>query len=425
MTTTTSPDIASVPLTANGGTPPDIAALRRDFPILGRAVRGKQLVYLDNAATTQKPRSVIDAERRYYEEENANIHRGVHFLSQQATFAYERARGRIGTFLNVADRSEIIFTRGTTEAINLVAHGYGRTHIGEGDEILLTEMEHHSNIVPWQLLCEERGARIRVVPVDDCGELLIDEYESMLSDRTRIVAVTHASNALGTINPIRAIVEAAHARNVPVLVDGAQGAPHMPVDIQDLDCDFYAFSGHKLFGPTGIGVLYGKRHHLDAMAPYEGGGSMIQSVSFESTTYAEVPQKFEAGTPNIAGAVGLEAAVDYVNEVGSERIAAWETELLAYATEQVTEIDGLRIIGTAAEKVGVLSFVMESAHPHDIGTVLDAEGVAIRTGHHCAQPLMQRFGVPATARASIAFYNTREEIDDLVDGLHKVNGVFA
>ena len=406
-------------------TPADITALRRDFPILGRAVRGKQLVYLDNAATTQKPRSVIEAERRYYEEENANIHRGVHFLSQQATFAYERARGRIGTFLNTGESSEIIFTRGTTEAINLVAHGFGRTHINPGDEILLTEMEHHSNIVPWQLIAAERDATIRVAPVDDDGQLLIDEYEKLLSERTKIVAVTHASNALGTINPIGAIVDLAHARGVPVFVDGAQGAPHMPVDVRALDCDFYAFSGHKLFGPTGIGALYGKRHLLDAMAPYEGGGSMIQKVSFEGTTYAEVPQKFEAGTPNIAGAVGLAAAIDYVNTVGAERIAAWETELLDYATATITQVDGLRLIGTAAAKVGVLSFVMESAHPHDIGTILDADGIAIRTGHHCAQPLMQRFGVPATARASLAFYNTREEIDGLVAGLRKVNEVMA
>ena len=406
-------------------TPADITALRRDFPILGRAVRGKQLVYLDNAATTQKPRSVIEAERRYYEEENANIHRGVHFLSQQATFAYERARGRIGTFLNAGDSSEIIFTRGTTEAVNLVAQGYGRTHIGEGDEILLTEMEHHSNIVPWQLIAAERDATIRVVPVDDDGQLRIAEFESLLSDRTKIVAVTHASNALGTINPIGTIVDLAHARGVPVFVDGAQGAPHMPVDVRALDCDFYAFSGHKLFGPTGIGALYGKRHHLDAMAPYQGGGSMIQKVSFEGTTYAEVPQKFEAGTPNIAGAIGLAAAIDYVNALGSERIAAWETELLDYATAMITLVDGLRLIGTAAAKVGVLSFVMESAHPHDIGTILDADGIAIRTGHHCAQPLMQRFGVPATARASLAFYNTREEIDGLVAGLCKVNEVMA
>ena len=406
-------------------TPADITALRRDFPILGRAVRGKQLVYLDNAATTQKPRSVIEAERRYYEEENANIHRGVHFLSQQATFAYERARGRIGTFLNTGESSEIIFTRGTTEAINLVAHGFGRTHINPGDEILLTEMEHHSNIVPWQLIAAERDATIRVAPVDDEGQLLIDEYEKLLNQRTKIVAVTHASNALGTINPIGAIVDLAHARGVPVFVDGAQGAPHMPVDVRALDCDFYAFSGHKLFGPTGIGALYGKRHLLDAMAPYEGGGSMIQKVSFEGTTYAEVPQKFEAGTPNIAGAVGLAAAIDYVNTVGAERIAAWETELLDYATATITQVDGLRLIGTAAAKVGVLSFVMESAHPHDIGTILDADGIAIRTGHHCAQPLMQRFGVPATARASLAFYNTREEIDGLVAGLRKVNEVMA
>jgi len=421
---TTAVEIADAPVRALT-TPADVAEWRRDFPILGRAVRGKQLVYLDNAATTQKPRSVIEAERRYYEEENANIHRGVHFLSQQATFAYERARGRVGTFLNAGDSSEIIFTRGTTEAINLVARGFGQTHIDAGDEILLTAMEHHSNIVPWQLIAAERGATIRVVPVDDDGELLIDEYEKLLNERTKIVAVTHASNALGTINPIRTIVDLAHARGVPVLVDGAQGAPHMPVDVRALDCDFYAFSGHKLFGPTGIGALYGKRHLLDAMAPYEGGGSMILQVSFEGTTYAEVPQKFEAGTPNIAGAVGLSAAIDYVNAIGCDRIAAWETELLDYATAAITQVEGLRLIGTAAAKVGVLSFVMDGAHPHDIGTILDADGIAIRTGHHCAQPLMRRYGVPATARASLAFYNTREEIDSLVTGLHKVNAVMG
>jgi cysteine desulfurase/selenocysteine lyase len=403
----------------------DVDGLRRDFPILGRAVRNKALVYLDNAATTQKPRSVIDAVSRFDEEENANIHRGVHFLSQQATYVYERARGRIAHFLNAQDSAEIVFLRGTTEAINLVAHSFGRPRIGSGDEIILTEMEHHSNIVPWQMLREETGAVLQVVPVDDDGVLVLDEYERLLTERTRLVAVTHASNALGTINDIAEITRLAHAKGIPVLVDGAQGAPHLPVDVRELDCDFYAFSGHKIFGPTGIGVLYGKRALLESMAPYQAGGSMIQSVTFDKTTFAELPNKYEAGTPNIAGAIGLEAAIDYVTALGLDRIAAHEKQLLDYATQQLTTIAGLRIIGNAAEKVGVVSFVMEQAHPHDIGTILDTEGVAIRTGHHCAQPLMQRFGVPATARASFAFYNTTAEIDVLVAGLRKVQEVFA
>ena len=403
----------------------DIDALRRDFPILGRAVRAKGLVYLDNAATTQKPRSVIDAVRRYNEEENANIHRGVHFLSQQATYVYERARGRIAHFLNAEDSSEIVFLRGTTEAVNLVAHSFGRPRIGAGDEILLTEMEHHSNIVPWQMLRDETGAVLRVVPVDDDGVLIMDEYERLLGERTRLVAVTHASNALGTINPIRDLTRLAHEKGVPVLVDGAQGVPHLPVDVRELGCDFYAFSGHKIFGPTGIGVLYGRKALLEAMAPYQTGGSMIQSVTFEKTTYAELPNKYEAGTPNISGAIGLEAAIDYVTALGTDRIAAHEERLLEYANQQLSAIDGLRIIGNAADKVGVISFVMDAAHPHDIGTILDTEGVAIRTGHHCAQPLMQRFGVPATARASFAFYNTIAEIDALVAALGKVQEVFG
>ena len=403
----------------------DVDTLRHDFPILGRAVRAKGLVYLDNAATTQKPRSVIDAVRRYNEEENANIHRGVHFLSQQATYVYERARGRIAGFLNAEDSSEIVFLRGTTEAVNLVAHSFGRSRVGAGDEIILTEMEHHSNIVPWQMLRDETGAVLRVVPVDDDGVLILDEYERLLGERTRLVAVTHASNALGTINPIRDITRLAHEKGVPVLVDGAQGVPHLPVDVRDLDCDFYAFSGHKIFGPTGIGVLYGRKALLEAMAPYQTGGSMIQSVTFEKTTYAELPNKYEAGTPNIAGAVGLEAAIDYVTALGPERIAAHEGRLLEYARQQLGAIEGLRIIGDAPDKVGVISFVMDAAHPHDIGTILDTEGVAIRTGHHCAQPLMQRFGVPATARASFAFYNTLAEIDALVAALAQVQEVFG
>ena len=403
----------------------DVDAVRRDFPILGRAVRNSALVYLDNAATTQKPRSVIDAVRRYNEEENANIHRGVHFLSQQATYVYERARGRIAHFLNAQDSGEIVFLRGTTEAINLVAHSFGRPRIGDGDEIILTEMEHHSNIVPWQLLRDETGAQLKIVPVDDDGVLVLDEFENLLGERTRLVAVTHASNALGTINDIAEITRLAHERDVPVLVDGAQGAPHLPVDVRALDCDFYAFSGHKIFGPTGIGVLYGKRELLESMAPYQAGGSMIQSVTFDKTTFAELPNKYEAGTPNIAGAIGLEAAIDYATALGLDNIAAHETQLLNYATQQLSAIPGLRIIGNAADKVGVLSFVMEQAHPHDIGTILDTKGVAIRTGHHCAQPLMQRFGLPATARASFAFYNTTSEIDALTAALCKVEEVFA
>jgi len=403
----------------------DLEAIRHDFPILQRAVRDRRLVYLDNAATTQKPRSVIDAVSRFYAEENANIHRGVHLLSQQATFAYERSRGRLGTFINAADNSELIFLRGTTEAMNLVAHSFVRPRLAPGDEILVSHMEHHSNIVPWQLLCEEKGASLRVIPMDDAGALCLDEYERLLTERTRIVAVAHASNALGTINPVADMTAMAHARGVPVVVDGAQGVPHMPVDVQALGCDFYAFSGHKVFAPSGVGVLYGKRQHLEAMPPYEGGGSMIRTVSFEGSTWAPPPTRFEAGTPNIGGAIGMEAAVDYVNGLGMEAIAAYEDELLVYATEQLSEIEGLRLIGTAPQKVSVLSFVMADAHPHDIGTILDMEGVAIRTGHHCAQPTMARYGVPATARASMAFYNTREDVDALVAALHKVKEVMG
>ena len=403
----------------------DLDAIRRDFPILQRAVRDRRLVYLDNAATTQKPRSVIDAVSRFYTEDNANIHRGVHLLSQQATFAFERSRGRIGTFINAADSAELVFVRGATEGINLVAHSFVRPRLGEGDEILVSHMEHHSNIVPWQLLCEEKGAILKVIPIDDAGALCLDELEQLITGRTRVLAVTHASNALGTINPVAEIVAVAHAHGVPVVVDGAQGVPHMSVDMQALDCDFYALSGHKVFAPSGIGVLYGKRQHLDAMPPYEGGGSMIRSVRFEGSTWADPPTRFEAGTPNIGGAIGLEAAIDYVNRIGIEAIAAYEDELLIYATERLTEIEGLRLIGTAPDKVSVLSFVMDDAHPHDIGTILDIEGVAIRTGHHCAQPTMERYGVPATARASLAFYNTREDVDALVAALHKVKEVMG
>jgi cysteine desulfurase/selenocysteine lyase len=403
----------------------DADKIRRDFPILQERIRGKELVYLDNGATTQKPLSVLYALQRYYATENSNIHRGVHFLSQQATFAYERARGRVAHFLNAGDTHEIVFVRGTTEGINLVAQTFGRQELKEGDEILISYMEHHSNIVPWQMLCEEKGAHLRVVPIDDNGEFLFDEYDKLLSERTKLVAVTQASNALGTITPLKEIITLAHAQGVPVLVDGAQGAPHMPVDVQELDCDFYTFSGHKIFGPTGVGVLYGKRDLLEAMPPWEGGGSMIKTVTFERTTYAEVPAKFEAGTPNIAGGIGLEAAIDYVNSVGVANIAAYETDLLHYASQALEQIEGLRLIGTAQHKVGVLSFVIDEVHPHDIGTILDAEGVAVRAGHHCAQPVMQHFGVPATVRASLAFYNTRKDIDTLVAALNKVKEVMT
>ncbi len=402
----------------------DVEKIRRDFPVLNEKIRDKKLAYFDNGATTQKPLTVIYTVQRFYTAENANIHRGVHFLSQQATFAYERARGRIGQFLNARDNSEIIFVRGTTEAINLVAHSYGRPNVGEGDEIIISHIEHHSNIVPWQMLCEEKSAKLKVVPINEAGEFLFDEYEKLLSERTKIVAVTHASNALGTILPIKEITTQAHKHGAVTVVDGAQGVPHLPVDMQDLDCDFYAFSGHKLFGPTGVGLLSGKTQLLEAMPPWEGGGWMIQRVSFEGTTYADPPIRFEAGTPNIAGGIGLEAAIDYVNSVGREAVAAYETELHDYTVEALGEVPGLRLIGTAREKVAVLSFVLGDIHPHDIGTILDAEGVAVRAGHHCAQPTMQFYQVPATVRASLAFYNTRGEIDTLVKALHKVNEVF-
>ena len=417
-------------MTATAKTPASAAGFdaeraRLDFPILRQLVHGQPLVYLDNAATTQKPQAVINALARYYERENANIHRGVHFLSERATEEYEKARKTARRFLNAASAGEIVFVRGATEAINLVAQSYGRAHVGAGDEVLITAMEHHSNIVPWQILCEQQGATLQVAPINDRGELLLDEMEKRLGPRTRMVAVTHVSNALGTINPVRRIVELAHARNIPVLVDGAQAAPHLPVDVQALDCDFYVFSGHKVYGPTGIGILYGKAALLEAMPPYQGGGEMILSVTFEKTVYNKPPQRFEAGTPHIAGAIGLAAALDYVTGLGIRAICAHECALLDYATGQLSAIAGLRLVGTAAEKAGVLSFVMDRVHPHDIGTILDAEGIAIRTGHHCAQPVMQRFGVPATARASFALYNTKEDVDALVRGIEKVRGIFA
>ena len=403
----------------------DVRRVRRDFPILSQKVHGRPLVYLDNAATTQKPQQVLDAIIRYYSEDNANVHRGVHQLSERATEAYERARAIAQRFLNAARPEEIIFVRGTTEAINLIAQAYGRHNVGAGDEVIITAMEHHSDIVPWQMLCEEKGAKLRVVPINDRGELVLEEYERLLGPKTRLVALAHVSNALGTINPVRRIVELAHQQGVPVLVDGAQAAPRMKVDVRELDADFYAFSGHKIYGPTGIGVLYGKASLLDAMPPYQGGGDMISSVTFEKTLYNKLPHKFEAGTPHMEGAIGLGAALEYVNRLGIEDIAAHEQEMLAYATEKVSAIPGVRLIGTAREKTGVLSFVLEPIHPHDIGTILDQEGIAIRTGHHCAQPVMQRFGVPATARASFGLYNTREDVDALVRGLNKVREVFA
>jgi cysteine desulfurase/selenocysteine lyase len=402
----------------------DVNKIREDFPILKQSVHGKPLIYLDNAATSQKPRTVIEATTRYYSSDNSNIHRGVHALSERATKEYEEARLKAQRFINAPHAHEIIFVRGTTEAINLVMSSYGRANVGEGDEVLITTMEHHSNIVPWQILCEEKRARLRVAPINDDGELIWDEFEKSLSEKTRIVAVAHVANSLGTINPVSKIVEAAHRRGIPVLIDGAQAAPHLRIDVQRLDCDFYTLSGHKLFGPTGIGVLYGKTALLDAMPPYEGGGDMIASVTFEKTTYNVLPHKFEAGTPNIAGTIAFGAAIDYVTEVGLDEIAGYEHDLLAYGTEALSRIPGLRLIGTAKEKASVLSFVIEGIHPHDIGTILDREGIAIRTGHHCAMPVMDRFGVPATSRASLAFYNTKEEIDALVAGIYKAKEVF-
>ena len=403
----------------------DPARVRADFPILDQKVHGKPLVFLDSAASSQKPRQVIDAMSRFYATDYANIHRGVYELSERATEAFEAAREKARSFLNAAEAREIVFVRGTTEAINLVAQTYGRRNVGPGDEVLITHMEHHSNIVPWQLLCEEKQAVLKVVPIDDRGALMMDELVKRLSPRTRIVAVTHVSNALGTVNPVGEIVRLAHARGVPVLVDGAQAVPHRRVDVRDLDCDFYAFSGHKVFGPSGIGVLYGKAALLEAMPAYQGGGEMILSVSFEKTTYKEIPHKFEAGTPDITGAVGLGAALDYVSALDLDEVAAYEAELLANATEHISRIPGVRLIGTAEKKASVVSFVIEGVHPHDVGTILDQEGIAVRTGHHCAQPVMDRFGVPATVRASLALYNTKADVDALVKGMERVREVFG
>ena len=405
--------------------PYDLARIREDFPILQTIVNGHRLAYLDNAASAQMPRQVLDRMIRYRTQEHANIHRGVHYLSETATAAYEGARGKVQRFVNAAEEREIIYTRGTTDSINLVMHGYGRKFLGEGDEIIVSQLEHHSNIVPWQMLCGEKGCKLRVIPCNDRGELLLDAYQKLFNERTKLVAVTHVSNALGTVNPVKEMIATAHARGVPVLIDGAQAAPHMRLDVRDLDCDFYCFSGHKMFGPTGIGILYGKAALLERMRPYQGGGDMILSVSFEKTTYNVLPYKFEAGTPPIAAGIGLGAAIDYLEGIGMDNIAAWEHELLRYATEQVGALQGVRIIGTAPHKAAVLSFTVKGVHPHDVGTILNEEGIAVRTGHHCAQPVMQRFGIPATVRASFAFYNTLAEIDQLVAGLRRVQKMFG
>tara|TARA_B100000929_G_scaffold280076_1_gene257785 strand:- start:3890 stop:5143 length:1254 start_codon:yes stop_codon:yes gene_type:complete len=412
---------------ASTASPPsfDAGRVRQDFPILDREVRGRRLAYLDNAATTQKPKVVLDVLTRYYTEHNANIHRGVHYLSEAATQAHEAARLTAQRFLNARQTREMIFTRNATEGINLVAQSFGRRHIGKGDEVVITGMEHHSNIVPWQLLCEQTGAVLRVVPIADDGELIWEEFERLVGSRTKLVAAVHLSNSLGTVNPVSRIVELAHQHGAVVLLDGAQAAYHFPVDVQALDCDFYVATGHKLYGPTGIGLLYGKAAHLEEMPPYQGGGDMISSVTFEKTTYNEIPYKFEAGTPHIAGAIGLGAAIKYLTGLGFDQVALHERELLAYATDALQQIPGLKLIGTAPEKASILSFVMEGIHPHDIGTIVDREGVAIRTGHHCTQPVMDRFGIPATARASLAMYNTRNDIDALVVALEQVRRVFA
>ena len=403
----------------------DVEKIRNDFPILKTTVHGKPLVYLDNAATTQKPQYVIDKANNYYKKYNANIHRGVHALSQEATEAFEESRIIVKKFINALGKNEIIFTRGTTESVNLVASTYGRVNINEGDEIIISHMEHHSNIVPWQMLCTEKNARLRVIPINDDGELIFEEFEKMINNRTKFVSIVYASNTLGTVNPVKKIIDLAHSYNIIVMLDAAQAVNHLPIDVQELDCDFLAFSGHKLYGPTGIGILYGKVNHLEAMPPYMGGGDMISKVSFEETTYNELPHKFEAGTPHISGAIGLGAAIEYIDNIGLENIARHENELLLYATEAVSDLTGLRIIGTAKEKISVLSFHFENVHPHDVGTFLDFEGVAIRTGHHCTQPLMKRFNIPATSRASFGMYNTKEEVNVLIAGLKKILEVFG
>jgi cysteine desulfurase / selenocysteine lyase len=417
--------VSAVVQTVRPGAALDLTRIRADFPILAQQINGKPLVYFDNAASAQMPRQVIDRLVRYQSAEHANIHRGVHHLSEVATAAYEGARGKIRKFINAREDREVIYTRGTTNALNLVMYSYGRAFIGAGDEIIVSQLEHHSNIVPWQMLCEEKGARLRVIPCNDAGELLLDEYRNLFNARTRLVGITHVSNALGSINPVKEMIATAHAHKVPVLVDGAQAVPHMKVDVQDLDCDFYAFSAHKMCGPTGIGILYGKASLLEKMPPFEGGGDMILSVTFEKTTYNALPYKFEAGTPPIAAAIGLGAAVDYLESVGMEQIAAHEHSLLDYATRALSQIEGVRIVGTARNKAGVLSFTLKGVHPHDVGTLLNEEGVAVRTGHHCAQPVMQRFGIPATARASFYFYNTLAEVDVLAAAVRKVRTLFG
>jgi cysteine desulfurase/selenocysteine lyase len=402
----------------------DVQRIRKDFPLLSQKIHGKPLVYLDNGATSQKPRAVIDALNHYYTTENSNIHRGVHYLSERATAAYEGAREKLRRFINAPRAEEIIFLRGTTEAVNLVSQSYGRAFLKEGDEIIISAMEHHSNIVPWQMLCQQIGARLRIIPINHDGELVLDEYRRLLNERTKFVAITHVSNALGTVVPIKTVIDLAHQRNVPVFVDGAQAMPHVKVDVQEIGCDFYAFSGHKLFGPTGVGVLYGRSELLERMPPYQGGGDMISLVTFEKTHYNVLPYKFEAGTPHIAGGIGMGAIVDYLEALNWEQVVEHEHDLLTYATEALLNIEGLRIVGTAKEKAAVISFIFENIHAHDVGTILDREGVAVRAGHHCAMPVMQRFGIPATARASFALYNTREEIDRLVKALHCVLKVF-
>ena len=416
--------IESAPAT-NAAVDWNVERIRADFPVLHQTVNGKPLIYLDNSASSQVPQVVIDRGSVYIEQEHSNIHRGVHYLSQKATTAYEGAREKVKRFINARESRECIFVRGATEGINLVMYGYGRKFIGEGDEIVISAMEHHANIVPWQMLCEEKGARLRVVPMNDAGELLLDAYDGLLNERTKLVSLIHVSTALGTINPVKEMIAQAHKYGVPVLIDGAQAAPHMPVDVQDLDADFYVFSGHKMYAPTGSGVVYGKAELLEKMNPFQGGGDMIKTVTFEKTTYAELPNKLEAGTPAIASQIGLGAAIDYLNGIGREKAAAYEAELLRYATERVSAIEGVRIIGTAKNKASVLSFIIDDIHPHDIGTILDQEGIAVRAGHHCAQPVMQRFNVPATARASFSFYNTKEEIDVLARTIEKVIEIFG
>jgi len=403
----------------------DVERIRADFPVLHQTVNGKPLVYLDNGASSQVPQVVIDRGSKYLEQEHSNIHRGVHYLSQRATTAYEGAREKVKRFINARESRECIFVRGATEGVNLIMYGYGRKFVNSGDEIIISAMEHHANIVPWQMLCEEKGARLRVIPMNDAGELLIDEYEGLLNERTKLVGVTHVSNALGTVNPIKRMIAQAHKYGVPVLIDGAQSAPHMQIDVQDLDCDFFVFSGHKMYAPTGSGIAYGKAELLEKMNPFQGGGDMIKTVTFEKTTYAELPNKLEAGTPAIASQIGLGAAIDYLNSIDRESAARHEADLLQYATEKLSAIEGVRIIGTARDKASVLSFVIDDIHPHDIGTILDQEGIAVRAGHHCAQPVMQRFKIPATARASFAFYNTREEVDTLAQTIERVIEIFS